>query len=96
MWKVLPLVTAFVIAGTVVDASSGGSARLLHEGESRAYAASSVAKGQAFVCVVGAIRATARVPARGRSVIVFADGMRDSATLRLRRKTNGSLVATCQ
>lgn len=90
------LAAALVVSLALIGAASAAGPRVLREGDKRLYAASQVTKGHQFVCVVGGVRATGRVPARGRTTIVIADGFRDSATLRLRRKATGGLAATCE
>lgn len=54
-----------------------------------------VKTGTPVRCENGEVAARAKAPAPGRGTAIFADGTRASASLRLTRRQDGSLLVVC-
>jgi hypothetical protein len=68
----------------------------VHANEHKIFRPADAPVGTKVVCVTPGSRASARVQPRGRSVIVFSDGVRYSSSITLRTTRRGFVVASCR
>ncbi len=93
---VLPAIAAGVTGVERSDGVPGGAPPHLNSGQRLIFPAGVLRAGDLVTCASRGIHIGARVPGRGSGVPTIADGPRGSATLAVKTRSNGSVVARCR